>query len=162
MGYHKARLVVRVTGEHLITHGMSKSSEHTIWRKIKNRCFCVTNDSYQNYGGRGITMCQRWADSFENFYHDMGPRPSKEHSIDRIDNNGNYSPENCRWATRKEQNSNSRRNNFVEFRGERLTITEWSNRLNIHPRTIKYRLDNGWSIEDTMTTTAIYNKKVRK
>jgi len=89
-------------------HGKSDSLEYKIWQAMKNRCTNKNVDSYVNYGGRGIKVCERWLNSFENFYADMGPRPGKEYSIDRINNDDNYEPNNCRWATKKEQQNNRR------------------------------------------------------
>jgi len=89
-----------------ITHGMTQSAEYNIWGKMKSRCYAKSNNRYYRYGGRGIKVCDRWLHSFENFYADMGPRPTKKHSIDRINNDGNYEPSNCRWATPKEQVDN--------------------------------------------------------
>jgi hypothetical protein len=91
-------------------HGKSRSVEYRTWIDMKKRCYDKKNKRYKDYGGRGITVCDRWLYSFENFYTDIGPRPSNKHSIDRIKNDGNYEPGNCRWATKKEQSNNTRRN----------------------------------------------------
>ena len=91
-----------------------KTTEYTIWESMRARCNTPTNRAYHHYGGRGIKLCERWQDSFEAFLADMGPRPSKRHSVDRIDNNGDYEPGNCKWATRAEQLANTRRSVPVE------------------------------------------------
>lgn len=103
---------------------------HT-WYAMVARCQNPRAQSYHNYGGRGITVCDRWLESFENFYADMGDRPSNKHSLDRIDNDGPYSPENCRWATWEEQANNRRNNVWIEFQGERLSAAQWSRRLGV-------------------------------
>jgi hypothetical protein len=90
------------------THGMHNTPEYRTWTGMKERCYNPSADSYKNYGGRGITVCDRWRDDFPAFYADMGPRPSENHSLDRRDTDGNYEPENCRWATRSEQQKNKR------------------------------------------------------
>lgn len=135
------------------THNKSKTPEHNTWLNIKSRCSLRRRlPIYKDYWGRGISVCERWLESFENFYSDMGPRPSKHHSIDRIDNNGNYEPGNCRWATTKEQSVNRRNNHYIEFNGQRKTITQWSMLLvNGRQNSIKERLNRGWSIEDALT-----------
>ena len=102
------------------------------------RCFDQSNKKYDNYGGRGITVCDQWL-QFENFYADMGERP-KGLTIERIDNNGHYESGNCRWATWKEQANNTRRNRRITFGGESLTLTEWARRLSISPSTLHGRL----------------------
>ncbi len=97
--------------QRLTTHGQAqgkRTAEYRAWHSMKDRCFCVNNKSYSYYGGRGITVCDRWRNSFENFFEDMGKKPRKDLSLDRVDNNGNYAPNNCRWATHSEQQSNKR------------------------------------------------------
>ena len=105
---------------------------------------------YADYGGRGIMVCDRWRTSFEAFYADMGPRPSPQHSLDRIDNDGNYEPGNCRWATRKEQQRNRRQCHIIEAFGDRCTVTEWAERMGVDPRILFYRIKR-MSIEDALT-----------
>lgn len=102
--YHSELLTAANT-----THGFSKSSECGIWYSMKQRCFNPKSKRYADYGGRGITMADAWRESFDTFYADMGPRPSSKHSIDRINNDGNYEPGNCRWATATEQARNQRK-----------------------------------------------------
>jgi hypothetical protein len=112
------------------------------------RCTNPNLDYYHNYGGRGISVCERWRD-FANFHADMGERPLNT-SLDRIDNNGNYEPGNCRWATRSEQLLNTRRNHRVTALGRTQTVTEWGHELNILPITISTRLKRGWSVGEAL------------
>jgi hypothetical protein len=120
------------------THGLRYSAEYDIWRGIKKRC---ADSSLQNYGGRGISVCKEWEDSFESFYRDMGPRPSPRHSIDRFpDKDGNYEPCNCRWATCTEQQRNRRNNVLVEWNGEVRTLVEWAGVVPIPICTLYWRI----------------------
>jgi hypothetical protein len=137
--------------EAVSTHGRTGSPEFTVWQMMIQRCTNTNHNSYADYGGRGIRVCQRWLDSFAAFFSDMGERPSAEHTIDRTDNSGNYSPENCRWATRLEQGSNRRNVRMLTLAGETLSTTQWARRLGISNDTITERIRYGWSVEDTLT-----------
>lgn len=112
-----------------ITHGMTKTVEFRIWQGMISRCYSKKNKKYYRYGGRGIIVCDRWRNNFENFYEDMGNRPSLRHSIERINNNGNYSPDNCRWDISFSQSRNTSRNHWIEHNGERLILQDWADRL---------------------------------
>ncbi len=120
------------------------TTERAIWTGMVRRCYLPIDTNFDLYGGRGIRVCQRWLDSYRNFLADMGPRPSNTHSIDRIDNNGDYSKENCRWANRREQARNRRDNVWIDFAGERLILAEWSRRTGLHPSTIGRRIASCW------------------
>lgn len=115
------------------------------------RCYDSNFPYYYRYGGRGITVCEQWRSSIENFYADMGPKPTRDHSLDRIDNDGNYSPENCRWATCKEQLRNTRANHLITYNGETLCITEWAEQLGMRPNALGLRIAKGWTIERALT-----------
>lgn len=128
------------------THGKTKSRVYVIWKAMRRRCQNPKALEFKNYGGRGISVCERWQ-TFENFYEDMGDPPDG-FSIERNDNDGNYEPSNCRWASYKEQLNNTRSNRFLEAFGKRQTLTQWSEELNIPVTTIRNRLDRaGLSVE---------------
>jgi len=114
------------------------------------RCHNPHCDNYANYGGRGITVCERWL-TLEQFLEDMGTRPSSEHSIERRDNDGNYEPSNCYWATPKEQARNRRNNRMLTYNGRTLCVAEWAEELGIVPNRIHNRLQLGWSDEKIIT-----------
>lgn len=142
-----------------IKHGNSHRDEFLIWNYIKRRCCNINCAAYNDYGGRGITICDRWLYSFDNFFADMGMRPSKKHSIDRYPNtNGNYEPTNCRWATPKQQANNKTNNRIIEFEGSRKTISEWCDIYSIGYKTVYHRLSNGWEIGRALTTPLLKSK----
>ena len=129
-----------------LKHGESvavgDTAEYRAWCAIKRRCTYTKGSEYRNYGGRGITFCARW-DVFQNFLDDMGRRPSPQHSMDRIDNDGNYCPENCRWATRLEQNNNRRSDKAYLFRGRQATLSYISLFTDISIPTLKHLAKTG-------------------
>lgn len=124
---------------------MSNTRANGIWLGVKQRCLNPKNPQFARYGGRGIEICERWL-SFQNFYADMGEPPGGL-TIERIDNDGNYEPSNCRWATRREQQNNRSVNRFIEFRGQRQTVAQWADELGIHRNTLEQRLDADWAID---------------
>lgn len=139
------------------THGHSHghgwngrhSCEYRTWMSMKARCQNPKNKRYRDYGGRGIVICERWQ-SFALFLEDMGSRPDGM-SIERIKNELGYFKENCKWATRSEQQNNMRRNRVIKFQGESRNLTQWARILNIKPNAISTRLDRGWSVEDALS-----------
>jgi len=156
------RMCVRI--EHLVLqssagiHGDSVASngketpEYTCWLNMKNRCKNETHPEFRIYGGRGISVAERWTVSYLNFLNDMGRRPSARHSIDRIDVNGNYEPGNCRWATTRQQANNTRRTRRFDIDGETLTIRELSERFGVSYFVIRSRILNyGWTAKDAIT-----------
>ena len=145
------------------THRQSNTSEYRTWASIKRRCYLTTDHSYDRYGGRGIVMCDRWRNSFVNFYSDMGPRPSPKHSIDRIDNNGPYAPENCRWATAVAQSNNRRSNRVVTFGGISKTLSQWARDTNTNAFALYARINTlGWSVERALTTPVRHFSQPRR
>jgi len=139
------------------THGMVRAPEYGVWRNMYQRCTNPNNPQYHNYGGRGIKVCQRWRESFENFYADMGPRPSSQHSIDRINTNGDYTPSNCRWATPVQQSNNKNDNRLITYRGQTRTLSEWARLTGISKSSLSWRLNNGWTVEDALTIGPDYS-----
>jgi hypothetical protein len=116
---------------------------------MHNRCECPTNNRYASYGGRGISVCERWSgkNGWMNFVADMGPRPSLEHTLDRYPNkNGNYTPRNCRWATKRQQAQNTKATRVIKFRGKEKCLAEWAREIGVHPAALIYRLKR-WPLE---------------
>lgn len=136
--------------------------EYTSWEHMWRRCRAKKGKHYKNYAQRGITVCDRWK-IFDNFLADMGRRPSAKHSIDRYpDNNGNYEPGNCRWATAQEQRRNMRDSVYVVYKGERILFMELVEQLGLNRSVVYGRLKSGWSLEDAMALPVREHKKRRK
>lgn len=134
--------------------------DYGVWCGMLYRC---RNSRDKNYGGRGIAVCERWQGrgGYHRFIEDMGPRPSPSHTLDRIDNSKGYCPENCRWATPKEQNRNMRTNRFITFGGETKCVVDWAEEAGLRPWTLIRRLDRGWPMNKALiTTSSRYERKV--
>ena len=141
------------------THGMRKTSEYNSWCLMRNRCEDHKNPQYADYGGRGIAYCARWK-KFENFFADMGSKPSPQHTLDRFpDKDGNYEPSNCRWATWEEQNNNTRRNHLLSYDGKIMTVAQWAKETGIKYHTIQSRLQAGWDVCRVLTYPVKERKK---
>jgi hypothetical protein len=140
------------------THGGCGTPEYGIWQTMKNRCHLPTCVRFKDYGARGIKVCDRWLNSFENFLADMGKRPSPKHMIERRDNNGPYCPENCSWELRQVNMRNKRDNHNLTFQGETLCLSAWAERTGIKAPTIRRRLKRGWSIEQALNPVLCINQ----
>ena len=148
-GCHKKE----AAGTHSLTHGKTKTKEYRAWRSMKERCSLPSNIMWKNYGGRGIKICDRWIGSFECFLKDMGELPFKGAQLDRIDNNGNYEPSNCRWVTKFQNMLNKRNTVIVEYNGKSQTLKEWSIELNMNYNLLIRRLKGQkWTVEQTLST----------
>lgn len=144
------------------THGHTKlnanglsltTPEYRTWQAMKSRCNTPGASAFKKYGAKGISVCQRWQESFEAFLEDMGPRPTTEHSIDRIDSRGNYEPSNCRWATRVEQANNVSSNRILECDGRSMTLAQWSRESGVDADVIALRIDrNSWDVKRAIFT----------
>lgn len=127
---------------------------------MKDRCYNANHVHYDRYGGRGISICERWRESFEAFYEDMGARPSGTHEIDRIDNDGNYEPENCRWATASENGRNKRNNRLLTIDGKTMCVSDWADQSGAVERFhIFSRLQMGWSAKDAVFKPLVWRRR---
>jgi hypothetical protein len=143
-----------------IKHGLTHTRTHRIWRAMRTRCTNANAPQYRRYGGRGITICERW-DVFANFYADMGPAQDGM-SIDRINPNGNYEPGNCRWATNKQQSRNKRPENhrLLTFNGRTQCLTAWCDELQLSSSAVEQRIDKlGWTVNESLTTPVQVQKR---
>ena len=139
--------------EIITTHGKTHTRLYKIFAGMKRRCFNKNEKAYKNYGGRGIKICNEWLSDFMNFYNwAMANGYSDDLTIDRIDNNGNYEPSNCRWVNYKEQARNRRQNLLITYKGETHCLSEWAEIVKIDDKVLSYRLKNNWSIEKVLTT----------
>lgn len=148
----------------MIRHGLKNTPEYDAWENMRNRCSNPNYPLYHRYGGRGIKVCKRW-DDFRNFYKDLGVKPSRSHSLDRIDNDGDYEPSNCRWATSKEQARN-KSNKKYWHKGQLLCLVEICEIENLYYDTIKSRLLRGRSLAEAINTPigrpGTYSRATRK
>ncbi len=134
-----------------IKHGMKRSPKYSVWGGILTRCDNEKDLNYKKYGARGITICDRWR-KFENFYSDMGKRPSANYSIDRIDNSKGYFKENCRWATLIVQANNKTNNRMIEYNGKTQPLSQWAREVGIGRNALKLRLNRGWPLQKAFST----------
>lgn len=128
-----------------------RKPEYMIWAQMKNRCNSPTAQSFPDYGGRGIRVCERWH-SFDSFFADVGPRPSNRHSIHRINNDGDYCPSNAHWATAYEQSRARRSNHLLTHRGQTKCVTDWARELGTIPENLFFRISHGWSVSEALDT----------
>ena len=135
------------------THGKSKDRLYRIWQGMRNRCNLSTNTYYHNYGGRGISVCEEWNKSFECFYEWAMSHGYKDNlTLDRMDNAGNYEPNNCHWKDRFYQMNHMRRNHLITYEGRTQTLTEWAREIGMLPTTLDARINKyHWSIEEALT-----------
>lgn len=134
-----------------VTHGYSRTPTYQAWRAMKERCGNPKTNSFHRWGGRGIRVCERWQSSFENFLADMGEKPPGL-TVDRIDNDGDYEPGNCRWATRQQQAKNRSTARLLTFEGTTASLTDWAHRTGLHKVVIFNRLAAGWTLAAALTT----------
>ncbi len=144
--------------EAVSTHKLSKHPLYKLWKDIKNRCYNKNCPVYYRYGCRGIIVSDEWVNSPEVFIKDMTPKLSKEHSLDRIDNDGPYSKDNCQWSTRKEQGKNKGNNIYLELDGEKLILAEWARILNIPKYVFHRRKNRGWTDYQILKTPFVPKK----
>lgn len=143
------------------THGMSGLAIYRTWTSMHTRCYNSKEPSFARYGGRGIAVCEHWH-KFENFYADMGIKPSRHHSLERVDNDGNYCKENCTWATKKEQSRNKRNNLFVTINGNKMVLIDACRKANLSYNAIRARITKlGWSADRALSTPVYRTRRTK-
>ncbi len=154
IGYAPGNVVWRTQKERLPTRKDFRPKFnhplYMIWRSMLSRCLCKTHPSWKDYGGRGISVCERWQKNFHDFVADIGERP-KGYTLERVDNDKGYSPDNCKWATRAEQAANKRNTTILTFNGETMTLTAWARKIGLKADTLKMRLLRGIPLERALT-----------
>lgn len=140
-----------------IRYNKSTTTEYSSWESMKQRCFNSKNKHFKNYGGRGVTVCDKWL-TFDGFFEDMGIKPGKEYSLDRVDTNGNYSKENCKWSTRYTQDRNRRDSVYLVYKNNNYILQDLANEVGIHQQTLQKRLKKGLSIEQAVSKVYKYIK----
>lgn len=146
---HVARGETKSCGCARITHGRSDTPLYWRWVAMNERCHTESSSEYRNYGGRGIKVCERWRNSFGDFLSDMG-EPGEGMFLDRINNDGNYEKENCRWVTKSDQERNKRTNRLITANGKTMCVVAWAEILSVHPGTLHSRMNRGLSDHDTI------------
>jgi hypothetical protein len=156
-GHTKSCGCLRRDSASFATHGDSRRArrapEYVIWCAMKSRCSNPNNPGYKNYGGRGIKVCRRWF-NYENFFGDMGRRPSPRHTIERVDNEKGYNPDNCSWAPKEVQSRNRRLSRVIHYKRRAMTLSEWARHVGLKRTTLRRRLDAGWEVERALITPA--------
>lgn len=143
-------------------HGRYGTSEYNSWASMRARCLNPKHNRYPSHGGRGITICSRWLNSFSNFYADMGKKPTPEHTLERLDNEGHYDPYNCCWATPIDQARNRRSSLKLEFRGVSKPAKTWAEELGIPYYTLFHRIHAlGWTVEKALTKPRLFSSSPR-
>ncbi len=151
-----------MTSKRSATHKKCHLSEYSAYVNMHTRCYNTASPVYKNYGARGIYVCERWKRNFVAFYEDMGRKPSPDMTLDRIDNDGPYSRDNCKWRSRKQQNRNTRQNRLITFRGDTRCVAEWLEAYDINRKTLMSRLERGWSVEDALTRPVQHQRRIPK
>ena len=142
-------------------HGLTYTKEMKTLTSMKQRCYNENNKNYHRYGGRGIKVCDRWLESIKNFVEDMGYAPSEDYSIDRIDNDGDYEPNNCRWVTSKEQANNKSNSTKITINGTTKTLAQWCEERRLNYSKISSRLHLGWSVDEAFGIKPRHNPRCK-